>query len=99
MHPWDQRRSRLRERDSSVKIWADALVRPAVDTDHIDGSDNNVRPTFLFLAFFSLLHRNHELQSRPDIGDGAHFDVDQTGAQAGFANDVLGKVGGYSGAF
>ena len=45
------------------------------------------------VAEWAIFDRDHELQSRPDIGDGADFDVDQAGSDAALPHDVFVEVG------
>src|ERR1700752_3969623 len=67
---------------------------------------NPMRPTrtmvFSFLnnrlMISAVLETADELQSRPDIGHGAHFHIDQTCAQADVAHDVLIQIRGDAGA-
>ncbi len=47
--------------------------------------------TFLFRP---ILDRDHELQSRPDLGDGADFHVHQAGIKPALANHIFREVSG-----
>jgi len=43
-----------------------------------------------------ILDRDHELQSRPHVGDRADFHIHQTGIKSAVANRIFRQVGGDS---
>src|SRR5208282_5489786 len=48
----------------------------------------------LRLFLWTVLDRNHELQSRPDVCDRADLDIDQASIQPALAYHILSEVGG-----